>query len=302
MVGSGFRVGEMHQGDVYAILSGFFWSMSVILMRVSGLQIPPLPLTLFKSAVAVGFFVITSRALGEALVPELSGSAYWRLVLSAVLGISMADTMFAAALNRLGASLQALADCVYAPAIAVVGFLMFGEMLGFWELLGGLLVVSGVIVGMRMTPEVKSRRDLAIGVALTAGAHVIMALGILVVRDIYREVSVVWVSGFRFLVATLVLGVFAACRADRGQMFVGFQRRDLWKAMLPMTFLGPFLATLCWVAGFKYSLAGRAAIYNQLSTVFIIVLAVVFLKERLTPRKALGVGLAILGALLVATN
>ena len=292
----------MHQGDVYAILSGFFWSMSVILMRVSGLQIPPLPLTIFKSAVAVGFFVVTSQALGDALFPELSGDAYVRLLVSAVLGISMADTMFASALNRLGASLQALADCVYAPAIAVVGFMMFGEKLGFWELLGGLLVVSGVVVGMRVTPDVKSRRDLIIGVILTASAHVIMAVGILLVRDVYREVSVVWVSGFRFLIATLVLLIYASFRADRGQMFLAFRRRDLWKAMLPMTFLGPFLATICWVAGFKYSLAGRAAIYNQLSTVFIIVLAVIFLKERLTVRKALGVALAIAGALLVATS
>ena len=127
------------------------------------------------------FFVLASQALGEAFVPELSGEAYVRLVVSAVLGISMADTMFASALNRLGASLQALADCVYAPAIAVVGFMMFGEWLGFWELLGGLLVVSGVVVGMRVTPDVKSRRDLVIGVFLTAGAHVIMAVGILFV-------------------------------------------------------------------------------------------------------------------------
>jgi drug/metabolite transporter (DMT)-like permease len=297
-----FSLSPMHQGDVYAILSGVFWSMSVILMRVSGLHIPPLPLTIFKSAVAVCFFVLASQALGEAFVPELSGEAYVRLVVSAVLGISMADTMFASALNRLGASLQALADCVYAPAIAVVGFMMFGEWLGFWELLGGLLVVSGVVVGMRVTPDVKSRRDLVIGVFLTAGAHVIMAVGILFVRDVYREVSVVWVSGFRFLVATIVLVVFASCQADRGQMFLAFRRRDLWKAMLPMTFLGPFLATICWVAGFKYSFAGRAAIYNQLSTVFIIVLAVIFLKERLTGRKALGVALAIVGALLVASN
>lgn len=292
----------MHAGDVYAILSGFLWSISVILMRVSGMQIPPLPLTFFKSAVAVLCFIVLSQALREPLVPELTPGEYGRLIVSAVLGISFADTMFAAALNRLGASLQALADCVYAPAIAVVGFLMFGETLGFWEILGGLCVVSGVVVGMRVTPEVKNRRDLVVGVVLAAGAHIIMAVGILLVRDVYREVSVVWVSGFRFLVATLVLGAFASLRADRGTLFLAFRRRDLWKAMLPMTFFGPFLATTFWVAGFKYSTAGRAAIYNQLSTVFIIILAVLFLKERLTTRKAIGVALAIVGALLVATH
>ncbi len=292
----------MHQGDLFAILSGFFWAISVILMRVSGFKIPPLPLTFFKSSVAIIFFVALSQALREPLVPDLSLSAYLRLALSAVLGISLADTMFAAALSRLGASLQALADCVYAPAMALVGFLMFEEILGAWEWFGGFLVVSGVFIGMRLTPEVKNRRDLWAGVCLATLAHVTMAVGILSVRDIYREVSVVWVSGFRFLVATIVLGLYALCLPQRASLVLPFRRRDAWRTMIPMTFFGPFLATIFWVAGFKYNTAGRAAIFNQMSTVFIIALAVLFLRERLTWRKALGATLAAAGAILMATH
>ena len=69
--------------------------------------------------------------------------------------------------------------------------------------------------------------------------------------------------------------------------------------MLPMTFFGPFLATIFWTAGFKHIPAGRAAIYNQLSTAFIIILATLVLKERMTWRKLLGVGLAVIGAVIV---
>ena len=60
------------------------------------------------------------------------------------------------------------------------------------------------------------------------------------------------------------------------------------------------MGTMLWTAGFKHTTAGRAAIYNQLSTVFIIILAVLFLKERLTMRKVLGVVLAVGGAVVVA--
>jgi drug/metabolite transporter (DMT)-like permease len=56
------------------------------------------------------------------------------------------------------------------------------------------------------------------------------------------------------------------------------------------------------VAGFKYLEAGRAAIFNQLSTVFIILLAYFLLGEQLTKRKLIGVVLALVGALLVASN
>jgi drug/metabolite transporter (DMT)-like permease len=69
-----------------------------------------------------------------------------------------------------------------------------------------------------------------------------------------------------------------------------------------MSILGPFLATLCWVAGFKHLTVGRAAIFNQMSTVFIVILAYVILKEQFTTRKTVGVVLAIIGSLIVATH
>ena len=56
---------------------------------------------------------------------------------------------------------------------------------------------------------------------------------------------------------------------------------------------------ILWLAGFKYTLAGRAAIYNQLSTVLIVIFARLFLSESLNTRKIIGILLAIFGALLV---
>ena len=295
----------MSIGDACAMGSAAFWAVSVILMRVSGLQIPPVPLTFFKNCVAVVCLALLLVALGDKWVYDLTTGDHLRLVASAVLGITVADVMIAAALNRLGASLQALADCAYAPSIALVGFVLFGEVLGPWELVGGALVISGVFVGATMTKEVKVPRDLWTGVLLAAAAHVIMAVGILMVRDIYRgEASIAWVTGYRFLVASLVMFLLAVVSGRRAlaHLVVGFRRRDTWKTMIPMSILGPFMATMFWIGGFKYLEAGRAAIFNQLSTVFIIVLAYFVLKEEFTKRKAIGTALAFLGAVLVATQ
>ncbi len=289
-------------GDTYALAAGFFWSFSVILMRISGFSIPPLPLTFFKSFIAILGFAVVLGIQGGPLWPHHDGMTWLRLCISAVLGISIADTMFVAALNRLGASLQALADCIYAPSVALVGFLMFGEGLSIWEAIGGTLVVSGVFVGMVRTREIADPRDLIIGTALAAGSHTIMAVGILMVRDVIQDGSLIWIAGFRFSVATAALALFAIARGQGKTLGLAFRRRDTWKTTIPMALLGPFLATICWIAGFKYETAGRAAIYNQMSTVFIIILAWLILKERMTPRKSAGVLLAIAGALLVGMS
>ena len=94
--------------------------------------------------------------------------------------------------------------------------------------------------------------------------------------------------------------MFAIVTGQGRTLGLAFLRRDTWKYTIPMALLGPFLATLFWIAGFKYLTAGRAAIYNQMSTVFIILLAWLILKERMTPRKMMGMALAIAGAVLVA--
>ena len=294
----------MSIGDICAVASALFWSIAVILMRVSGLKVPPLPLTFFKIWVAVLLLMGTLLWEGSPWVLDLTGQDYLRLVVSAVLGITLADTMIASALNRLGASLQALADCVYSPVIALVGLVMFGEYLSAWEMMGGALVVSGVFVGATRTVEIKKPNDLWVGILLAAGAHIIMAIGILMVRDLFREHSLVWVSTFRFVVAGVVMFLWVALggRKKLRHLFFGFRMRETWKFMIPMSILGPFLATLFWVAGFKHLNAGRAAIFNQLSTVFIVILAYLILKEKFTARKIAGVLLAIAGSLVVAMH
>ncbi|MEC8941448.1 MAG: DMT family transporter, partial [Verrucomicrobiota bacterium] len=227
----------MNEGEIFAVLAALVWSFCVILMRVAGFQVPPVALTVFKGGTATIFFVIAIPLVGESFFPSLSACNYLRLTVSAILGITIADTLYAAALNRLGASLQALAGVMYSPSMVAVGFLLFGEMLGRWELLGGVLVVSGVAVGMRKTEDVHSERDLVVGIIMAVSSHLIMAFGILMVRDVIREHSVVWLSAYRFLVATVVLIAVASIRLPIREVFLGFRRRDIWKIMIPMSFL-----------------------------------------------------------------
>jgi len=73
----------------------------------------------------------------------------------------------------------------------------------------------------------------------------------------------------------------------------------VWRTLVPASVLGSYVAMLLWLGGFKWASASTASVLNQLSTVFTIVLAWIFLGERLSLRRALGAALAVAGALLV---
>jgi drug/metabolite transporter (DMT)-like permease len=49
------------------------------------------------------------------------------LLASGLIGISVADTLFFVALRKLGAELTAIVDCVYAPFIIGLSFLILRE-------------------------------------------------------------------------------------------------------------------------------------------------------------------------------
>jgi len=82
----------LSQGDLFAILAGFFWSFSVILMRIAGFKIGPNPLTFFKNVVAILCFLLVMLIMGIPFLPEIPLSDYGRLAISGILGITIADT------------------------------------------------------------------------------------------------------------------------------------------------------------------------------------------------------------------
>jgi drug/metabolite transporter (DMT)-like permease len=56
---------------------------------------------------------------------------------------------------------------------------------------------------------------------------------------------------------------------------------------------------ILWLAGYKYTLASIAAVLNETASVFILLLAALWLKEPLTRRSVLGVTLTLGGVALM---
>ncbi len=59
---------------------------------------------------------------------------------------------------------------------------------------------------------------------------------------------------------------------------------------------------IAWLAGMKYTMVSVAAVLNQLSTVFIFILAAIFLKEPVTLPRVSATILAVLGAILATMS
>ena len=114
--------------------------------------------------------------------------------------------------------------------------------------------------------------------------------------------SVVYVALYRFSIGLFFGIIINLVKSGTKTVIQKFKQGLTNQYVVFGAILGTYLSVIFWLAGYKYTLAGRAAIYNQLSTVFIIILARVFLKEPMTSKKIIGVSMAIFGAMIVSVS
>jgi len=62
-----------------------------------------------------------------------------------------------------------------------------------------------------------------------------------------------------------------------------------WPLLVLAAFLGQYVSMVLWMAGYKYTEASVAAVLNETASVFIVLLAALFLREGLDARRLAGV-------------
>ena len=288
-------------GEFFALLTAAFWAGAVILFKRSGEELPPLILNALRVSVSSVLLFGTMLAAGQPPWQPAAARDYLLIAASGLVAIAAADTMFHASLNRIGASLTAVVDCLYPPLTTFFAFLLLGERLTGSDYLGMVLVIGAVLVATQASPPPgATRRLLLIGILLGIAGMAALSLGIVLVKPVLQSHSVVWVTGMRQFVALAVLLpavlLSASARRRLGQLRLS---RSLVRYALPGTFLGSYLSLICWIAGMKLTTAGTAAILNQTSTIYIILLARLVLKEPLTKRRLLACAMAVAGVLVI---
>ena len=289
------------RGEILSVGAALTWAIAVLFFRVSGRTVHPLGLNLFKSFLSVVLLVLTMLVLGESLLPKTAWQDYALLGLSGFLGITLSDTFFFQCLNLLGASLTAVIDCLYSPFVILFSFLFIGERLNARQLLGVALILSAlVLISSSKEKGLPPRKNLLLGIGLGTLAMVTLAASIVMVKPLLARSPILWVTLWRMTAGGIALLIFLPFHPRRRQISRPLVSLANWRSMVPGTFLGGYIALVAWMAGMKYTLASVAAPLNQLNSIFIFVLAAIFLKERVTKAKMAAGALATIGAFLVS--
>jgi len=287
-------------GEIFALSTAVTWSIAVILFKKSGEKVPPFALNFFRVAVSSLLFVLMFVIIREPFFGVAPLKDYLILIASGVIAIAISDTLFHMCLNRVGAGLNAIVDGLYSPSIVFFAWLILGEKLGPWQLAGMGAVLLGIFIATRHDPPPgATKRQLAFGIFWGILSMVTLGIGIVIAKPVLNHSPVLWATAVRQIGTFLVMLPVALLLPSRKKIFSNFMPMSSWKYMIPGTIIGSFLSLIFWIAGMKYTQAGIAAILNQTSSIHIIIMATIFLKEPLTRRKVIAAVLAAIGILMV---
>ena len=288
-------------GDLYAVITAICWSSAVILFDISTKNFTAIQLNVLKNFIGVFGFILTIIVLSIPS-PNFSQQDIFTLALSGVLGILIADGLFLESLRRLGSGISAVVSTIYTPTVFIIAFILFRESINPQSYMGGALVLGGITISVFQPPNAVKKRDLYVGILFGIMANILTAYSVLIIKPIMKNNSVVYVALYRFSVGFFFGILINLLKGGIKPVVQKFKQGLTNRYVVLGAILGTYLSVIFWLAGYKYTLAGRAAIYNQLSTVFIIILARIFLKEPMTSNKVIGVSLAIFGAIIVSIS
>ena len=290
-------------GITCSLGAAFLWALALVLFKKSGETISPMALNIFKCTVTLPLFVLTLLLFNIELFPDRPLSDWIIFSLSGIFGITLADTFFFMALGRLGAGMTAVIDCLYLPLILFFSFIFLDEILGVKGLCGACLVIGAIVISSAARPVVPiPRKNLIQGLVLGLLAVSFLAGSIVMIKYRLEEVHFLWASFVRLLAGTIGLYLLALLHSDKKSLAAELYPSKSWRTALPASIIGNYMAMMAWLAGIKYILVSVAAVLNQLSAIFIFILAAIFLKEPITLPRLTATILAVSGAIIVATT
>ncbi len=296
-----------HIGEIAALSVSVFWTITAIAFESAAKRIGSYALNVLRLAAALAIFAVLGLALrGEALPLGAGGAAWFWLSLSGLVGFVFGDIFLFQAYVDIGARTSQAVFAASPLLTALIGFVLLGERVSLLGIAGMSIVVLGialVILDKRGVPAaadatVRGARRVRgvifafLGALGQAGGLILSKIGA-PDSDPFVATQIRVIAGlFGFLALGAVWGKLRETAAS-------LKNGKAMGALAAGAFFGPFLGVSLGLFSVQRASSGIAATLMGLTPILILVPAVFFKKERVTPQEAFGAVVAVGGSALL---
>lgn len=285
-------------GILSALLSAGSWALGTILFEHIGKSVPFAGITFLKGIFSILLMILLLLCTGGLQPIGLQEFIY--LSLSGITGIAIGDTLFFKSLQDLGAKTQVIFFLSGQILTMILSLLFLREQLTITQYTGATILLAGIITVTWGTQE--NHPDKWRGILCGTLSIICFSTSIIMVKTAIAHVEIITATFYRMIFGTIfTLGYGIAARNIKSWIRPLSDKKLLSLFILNVTIItygGFLLAT----AAVKYISVTLASVLSTTEPLFVIILAYLITKEKITRREIIGTALTLAGLLLIVLS
>ncbi len=288
-------------GIILGLTSAFIWATTSLAIKAQADEINPLSFNAFRMGVGAIFALALLPFFGGVqAIAQVPSSAAILLAVSSIIGIAIGDMLYFWSLNHIGASRALPISGTYPLFTWAIAVPLLGEQITTSAMIGTGLVLVGVYFlspGNGTTAHTDARVQRLATLAAIAAAVLWAIATTMLKMGVQESPHVIVVNAIRLPVAALGSALVARWYAG-AKTWQGYTRKNLPR-LLALAMYSTGIGMITWTLTVDYAGAARAALLNTAAPLIGVPLSVFFLRERVTPKVAVGTLLAVWGVWLI---
>lgn len=285
-------------GILSALLSACSWAFGTITFERIGKVVPFVGITFLKGAFSIILMILLLAVTGG-----LYPIGWWEfsfLALSGIVGITIGDSLFFKSLQDLGAKTQVIFFLLGQILTMILSLLFLGELLSFEQYIGAFVLLIGVIVttwGTQTNHPNKSR-----GIIFGLASMTCFSVSAIMVKAAISDVPVITATFYRMMFGT----IFTLGYGVTSRNFSSWIRPLRDKKLLGLFVLNVIVITyggfLLSMVAIKYISVSLASVLSATEPVFVLLLAFLLMREKVTNRELIGTFVTLVGLFLIVNS
>lgn len=283
---------QSHLGEIASLATALCWTITSVAFESAGKRVGSISVNLIRLVIAlllISVFNLFTR--GMMLPLDASSSAWFWLSISGIIGFVLGDLFLFQAFVVIGSRLSMLIMSVVPPITALTGYIMMGERISLLGLVGMMITIAGIaLVILTRNPEDKMLRFSypVKGLIYAFIGALGQAFGLVFSKFGMGSYNPFAATQIRIIAAIIGFALVIGISKNWENVYLALKDIKAIKYISIGSLFGPFIGVSLSLLAVQHAPTGIVSTITSITPILIIPVAIIFLKEKVSPREIFG--------------